>query len=157
VVRFFITVGALVVPLIVGFAVWDASKRGSMAMGEVCEEDKYCESGLCVAAGNTRLCAEMCSGQCRDGFTCVPTEAPEDLGTVYYYCLPSELAPSHTTPEPEAPVAVSAMDQDEREEPIQGQGVAVQKVTKRKRRANKTKRRKRRRRKLSKAGLLRRR
>jgi hypothetical protein len=149
--------GALIVPIGIGLAVWDASKRGSVAPGGACEDDEHCRpGGNCLNLGpDETLCAEMCSVGCDDGFRCValPTQLKNasgfhDLGEVYF-CLPESVAtrfepekvepPPPPPPEPEPEVEPEPDSESEVEATAPADDKATKKKKKKKRKRKKKK------------------
>jgi hypothetical protein len=145
--------GALIVPIGIGLAVWDASKRGSVDPGGACEDDEQCKPGAnCLSLGpDENMCASMCSVACEDGFRCValPIELKNasgfnDLGEVYF-CLPEPIA-ARFEPEPEPEPEPAPEPEPEVEEPEpepEPETKAVKKKKKKRKRKKKKKKKKR--------------
>ncbi|OGQ78392.1 MAG: hypothetical protein A2289_25020 [Deltaproteobacteria bacterium RIFOXYA12_FULL_58_15] len=91
-----ITVGLGVV---ITFAVIDASKRGSLELGEPCEKQIHCKSGNCLVFATKSMCGQMCAQGCADGEECLAlpqeSKAASELADVageIFYCFPTKVA-----------------------------------------------------------------
>ncbi len=57
-------------------------------IGAPCEADDECDSGFCITTGDGRVCTQLCSGECPDGWTCRLLSLP---GTdVIELCVPEQ-------------------------------------------------------------------
>lgn len=86
--------GALIVPVGIGFAVRDAMKADSIELGGSCSDSKHCKSHTCLTGGDG-ICTKTCStlDPCPAGFSCEPVQVTlknqggfHDLGK-QLYCM----------------------------------------------------------------------
>jgi hypothetical protein len=70
--------GAAILPVIIGLAIWSFAKRGSVEVGGDCDNREQCKdpSTQCLQLGQAaefkQVCTAQCSPLCPAGLECVP-------------------------------------------------------------------------------------
>lgn len=84
--------GAIIIPIGIGFAVRDLLKKNSIELGGECSDSEHCKSGTCLT-GDVGQCTKTCSklDPCPAGFGCHPVNVTlhnqggfHNLGTQNY-------------------------------------------------------------------------
>jgi hypothetical protein len=98
--------GALILPIGIGIAIYSASLQNSVELGGSCTDRQQCKApaDACMSLGGDSVCTVMCNPGCPAGFECVELDVTmQNQGGFHEmkgvrYCFTKQLAASLTAP-----------------------------------------------------------
>ena len=92
--------GALIVPVGIGIAIYDAATAHTVPLGGECADRDDCAepADACLSVGSRSVCTMQCAGSCPGGLACVGMDVTLQNAAGFHdlsgmrYCLPADMA-----------------------------------------------------------------